>query len=258
MKCKEIEQACELYLAGALNSEELAQLRLHVATCQTCKKQYDEVVVLERVLNTVPEEAPSEQLQQRFEHFLAAELATSTSTPTSKIIAISKPTWNFKNIAASIALVIGSFLLGKYQHTVSTSSVKTSAIASAEQRFFADINSASPSKRLSAAQAAIQFNQEHPKIIDAIIAKLFHEENVNVRLAAAESLRKFSALERVKTALLKALTTEETAIIQIELIQILTDIKETRALPSMKKLFENQQTPNLVKQELQYGMANLM
>ena len=45
---------------------------------------------------------------------------------------------------------------------------------------------------------------------------------------------------------------------QIELIQLLGNIQEKRALEPMRKLLEDQGTPNYVKQELQYNIASLL
>ena len=116
----------------------------------------------------------------------------------------------------------------------------------------------SASKRILAVSNSEKINQPDTKIIEALINRLYYDKNTNVRLAAAETLAKFSSQEMVKTALIKSLETEKVASVQIELIQILAKIQEKRALEPMRKLLQKEETPNYVKQELAYNIPSLL
>lgn len=119
------------------------------------------------------------------------------------------------------------------------------------------IENKSASKRVLAIDNTQEFTLKDTKIIQAIIDRLFFDDNTNVCLAAVDVLSKFSSLEVIKSAFIKSLETEKEAIIQSELIQILAKIQEKRALKPMKKLLKESSTPNFVKQELQLNISNL-
>ena len=88
--------------------------------------------------------------------------------------------------------------------------------------------------------------------------RLFFDKNTNVRLAAAETLSKFSSEEIVRDALIKSLETDKNTSVQIELIEILAKIQEKRAIKPMEKMLNSEETPLYVKQQLQLNLPSLL
>ncbi|WP_435261455.1 HEAT repeat domain-containing protein [Tenacibaculum sp. nBUS_03] len=255
MKCNDIQNQLIDYIDNKLLKEERLIVENHIKTCDNCAKELKQIEDIISVISNDELEQPSESLKLNFEDFLAKEIKKSEA----KVISInSKSDWkSYLKIAASILIVLSAFLIGRQsnqQKTATASKQKTQQ----QQQFFALLDNQSASKRILGVNNSKKFSKNNTEIIEAIVDKLFYDKNVNVRLAAAEALSKFSSLELVKTALIKALQTEKEAIIQIELIQILAKIQEKRALEPMKKLLENKETPNYVKQELQYNIPSLL
>ena len=116
----------------------------------------------------------------------------------------------------------------------------------------------SASKRILAVSNTEEFTTKDTKIIEALINRLFFDKNTNVRLAAAEALSKFSSEIIVRDALIKSLETDKSTSIQIELITILSKIQEKRAIKPMRKMLENEETPQYVKQQLQANLSTLL
>lgn len=255
MKCNDIQNQLIDYIDNKLLKEERLIIENHIKTCDNCAKELKQIEDIISAISNDELEQPSESLKLNFEDFLAKEIKKSDT----KVISInSKSDWkSYLKIAASILIVLSAFLIGRQsnqQKTATASKQKTQQ----QQQFFALLDNQSASKRILGVNNSKKFSKNNTEIIEAIVDKLFYDKNVNVRLAAAEALSKFSSLELVKTALIKALQTEKEAIIQIELIQILAKIQEKRALEPMKKLLENKETPNYVKQELQYNIPSLL
>jgi HEAT repeat protein len=84
------------------------------------------------------------------------------------------------------------------------------------------------------------------------------DTNINVRLAAAEALAKYSDIEMVKTAFIDALSTEKDPSLQIAIIHFLVKTQEKRALDPMQKLLEQPDTPDYVKAEVNSGMSQII
>ncbi|MCF2874473.1 MULTISPECIES: HEAT repeat domain-containing protein [unclassified Tenacibaculum] len=256
MKCNDIENKLIDYIEKDLTKEESLIVEKHIESCIACQKEVKEMKLFLDVIDNDIEETPSNNLKLNFETFLNKE-----KEQTKVILMQPKTNWkSYIRVAASILIVVSAFLIGKYQSSISSSNLTFAEKQKIEKenQVLALLENQSASKRILAVSNAEKFTTNDIKIIDALINKLFNDENVNVRLAAAEVLSKFSSLEKVKAALIKSLETEKVPSMQIELIQILGNIQEKRALEPMKELLEKEETPNYVKQEIQYNIPNLL
>ncbi|CAM1350986.1 HEAT repeat domain-containing protein [Tenacibaculum halocynthiae] len=255
MNCNDVQNQLINYIDNKLSNEEHLKIETHIRVCDNCTNELKKLEDILLIISNDEIEKPGETLKLNFENFLAKEIKEANT----KVISLkSKPDWkSYIKIAASILIVLSAFLIGRQSNQQKTS-IASQQKTQQKQQFFALLDNQSASKRILGVTNSKKFSENNIEIIEAIVNKLFYDKNVNVRLAAAEALSKFSSLELVKTALIKALQTEKEAIIQIELIQILAKIQEKRALEPMKKLLENEETPNYVKQELQYNIPSLL
>ncbi|WP_075342951.1 HEAT repeat domain-containing protein [Tenacibaculum agarivorans] len=250
MECREIKDRLMAYAMDEISEEEKQQIDHHIESCKGCVQELEETIAFLNVLNTVKEEQPSTQLKENFEALLEDEI-NKEERPVLRL-SFTREWTTFVKVAASILVVLGSFFLGKVSNTNASNQQQQQKI------LLALLENQSASKRILAISKTNSYSIKDTRIIDALINKMFVDKNVNVRLAAAEALAKFSSLEKVRDALLKALEIENEPSIQIELIQILAEIQEKRALTPMQKLLDNEETPNYVKQELAYSMPNLI
>ncbi|SEC16995.1 Putative zinc-finger [Tenacibaculum sp. MAR_2009_124] len=255
MECKDIQQMFSDYLEGNTPSSESIQITSHIETCSDCSEELEKYKAIFSALSNIDMEKPSVNLKAKFDSLLNEEIERNNT----KTISL-KPSTDWKTyirVAASILIVSIAFLTGRFQ-SKQTTEIANKTHKEERKQFFELLENQSVSKRILGVNNSQKFTEENTEIIEAIIRKLFYDKNTNVRLTAAEALSKFSSLEIVKSALIKALETEKEAIIQIELIQILASIQEKRALKPMKKLLENKETPNYVKQELQFNIPSLL
>lgn len=254
MKCNIVEEHIIDFIENTLSEDMKDKIQSHVTICPKCQKETEQMRELLGVMDEVTMELPSKNLQLRFEQALEKE-KTTTKT-------VSLQARNNRNIllrvAASVVIVIGAYFIGKHQSNKYHQELLAQQKIEKQNNLLALLENQSASKRIEAVGNAESYTQADTKIIEAIINKLNTDKNINVRLAAAEALYKFSSLEMVRTALIKALETEKEAIVQIELIQILAKIQEKRALKPMQKLLQNKETPTYVKQELQYNLPSLL
>ena len=115
----------------------------------------------------------------------------------------------------------------------------------------------SASERLQGVSYSMQVNHADPEIVAALLHTLRHDTSVDVRLAALDSLRRYNDEPKVRKALVDALQTQQSPMVQIALIDLMVEMHEKSALPNIKKFEE---TPNLnpsVKQRAQQGIEKL-
>jgi len=253
MNKEEIKDKFIPYLENELSKEEREAVEQLLTNDAEAAKEFEELQSFLSDLDEVPMETPSANLRMNFEKMLANEIQKEEP----KVIAL-QPNSNWKQflrIAASVVIVLSAFLIGKYQANISDPVI---AEYENKQEILNLLENTSASKRILAVNNAEAFSTQDTKILEALINRLFFDKNVNVRLASAEALSKFSTEILVRDALIKSLETEKNTSVQIEVIQILAKIQEKRAVKPMKRLLEDEETPQFVKQQVQLNLPTLI
>ena len=264
MNCKDIQDQLIDYIDHNLDQETYQKAETHLKSCKQCKTALQELqTVFEAIDTTSSQELPDKSLQMNFEEMLKKE-KEALNDP--KIVSLSpktKSSWKTAlQIAATIALILSGYFYGKLENTASLSEemavLEKEKYQMKQTMTISLIENESASKRLQAVNYAEEFEKPGNDILNALINKMHYDDHTNVRLAAAEALVKFSDSEMVRKALIKAMDIEQDPGIQIELIQILVSIQEKRAVPSMEKLLQNEETPGYVKDQVKIGLPNLI
>jgi HEAT repeat protein len=120
------------------------------------------------------------------------------------------------------------------------------------------LNEESASDRIRAVSYVDEISNPDPKIIHALINTLNSDKNLNVRLAAINSLAKFSGNPLVIDSLIASLSSQTEPMLQIVLINMLTDQKQTRAIEPIKAIISNKQTIQPVKDIAEQGLKKVM
>ena len=258
MNCTEIENSIVDYIDGALSAKETVMIQNHIKSCITCKKTHEETKQLLTSFANETVAQPSSNLRTSFEELLAIEKKAQT-----KVIALQPAKRSsYKSvlqIAASVAILFTGYLIGGYQENQnSQNEIASYQKEHKENMLLAMIDNSSPSKRIKAVNYTEELTTPDTKILEALIDRMHNDSNSNVRLSAAEALSKFTDSELVRTSFIKTLTTEKNPSIQVEVIQILVQIQEKRALDPMKKLLESPEAPDYLKTQVNIGIAKLI
>lgn len=241
------------YLDGILNEAQNKKITTHLKECSPCQKELNELRGLLKIFKSETTIEPSEDLRANFFAVLEKE-----KKDVSKIVAIrSKSNLApilFK-IAAGIALLLGSFFLGKFQQTRQTNRTMAALISKSledkQTAMLSLMENQSASRRIQGVNYIEEFKNPDEAIVMALANRMLYDENTNVRLAAAESLSNFTASETVKNAFITALETEKDPRIQITIIQTLVRIQERKAIAPMKKLLNKEDTQPFVKNQIE-------
>lgn len=249
MRDNDYIEKLSLYLEDALTTDKKVELEHQLENSADLRNELVEMKSFLEVLDTDTMETPSNNLKSNFDAMLDKEIANQEP----KVIQLhQKSDWkSYLRVAASVLIVISAFLLGKYQSNSNSIQENTAQV-------LAQLEDNSASTRIAAVTSAETFSTKDTKILKALINRLFFDKNANVRLAAAEALSKFSKEIIVRDALIKSLETDKNTTVQLEVIQILSEIQEKRAIQPMKKMLNNEETPQFVKQQLKLNLSNLL
>ena len=126
---------------------------------------------------------------------------------------------------------------------------------------YGSVQQASASERISAVYSSSRLQQSNPQldaeITDILIYTMNNDQNVNVRLAAAEALFKFRDEPRIGKALTNSLSQQNDPLMQITLIDMLVEMKQKTAINEMQKMLLRAETQDVVKQRLESSIAEL-
>lgn len=268
MTCNEFEELLPDYLQEDGDPRERVTVEKHMAECADCRESYS----IWQKLAQLPEVQPSSAMRTRFETMLNAyeegRWEHDKLKSQRKEVSGSFTEW-FRlpamQMAAAAAILVIGIVIGRMALPGQPVSPQNPELASLHQEVssmrqlvvLSMLQQQSASDRLQGVGYSMQVNHPDQEIVAALLHTLRHDNSVDVRIAALDSLRRYSDDARVRKGLIDSLQTPQSPMVQVSLIDALVELREKNAVPNIQKL---EQTPNLnptVKQRAQQGIEKL-
>jgi hypothetical protein len=235
------KHACELFLEKLMDAEELGQAKVllkdpHASHCSECFEQATQTVRLWEAMGKAPVVAPPSSVRQHFYHTLHQEMRGG------KPVAVVRK-FSFRWMAAaSVLLIAGTIacylLINKKQPELSATPTTTEPVNDAV---------VSVSQRVNGISTAADEQPGDPKLVKTLLNILERDKNPHVRMAAFYGLAKYKAVPEVHSRLVAVLESEQDPMMQVLLINLLTETREPRALDAVRAVITNQKTRKEVK-----------
>jgi hypothetical protein len=257
MKCEEVQALIIDYLDNKLEREQILGIEKHLETCEKCLDELKDSQQLLQMISDDKMVEPDESLRINFYHMLHNEIRKNENQNPDTIKS-AQIKWYDKSvyrIAAGIALLIcGTFIgmtfysgITNSRQTRELSQLKSEVNALRKTALFTMLKDESSSHRIQAVNYADEIDTPDENLIDALVKTLNNDRNVNVRMAAAYALAKFTAQRSVCDSLVKSLSLQSDPILQVTLINILVDLGEKNALEPIQQILSNDKTLEEVK-----------
>ncbi len=253
------------YLDGRLNKDEHRAFEQHLKDCPSCALELEEYKALLSAFENEETSIPSKKVKDNFLRLLEEEKNSLV-----KVVAIdtaktgSNKSWlpRLIKIAASVALLIAAFSSGRYfqseKANATIAQIENESLQIKQTAMLSLMENQSASKRIQGVQYIQDFDKLDTAIVNALMDRMLHDENTNVRLTAVEALSKFVNSELVKTAFITALSTEKDPSVQIAIIQQMVKSQEKKAVAPMKRLLEEEDTQPFVKDEINQVLSEII
>jgi len=270
MDCANVETVVIDYLDNQLSDQTRKAFELHLSDCAACQQQMSE---FSQLFNSISKESnvlPSPLLRENFNTMLQSEiniLATENIIEPVRqqhhsLISIRG---TLMKIAACLLLIAGGAITGSIITKKSLTGVAPGQIAELQTEvkqmkeavMLNLLNDESASERIKAVTFVDQMNSPGNEVIQALIKTMNGDENVNVRLAALNTVSKFASSAPVRDSLVNSLANQKEPIVQIVLINILIDKKETKAIKAIKNILSDKSTLAPVKDAAAKGLRLL-
>jgi HEAT repeat protein len=115
----------------------------------------------------------------------------------------------------------------------------------------------SASERLRGVSWAYRVEPTDSEVLGKLLEAVNEDRNVNVRLAAVDALHAFRSSAAARTKMLSSLEIQDAPLVQVAIIDLLVDLKETDARPELRRLAENVSTDAGVRQRAQWALERL-
>lgn len=245
------------YIDGTLPEAKQADVRELLAThAEAAKLEAELREVLGAIQRSQNKPVPA-SLKNTFDEMLAHEIRTQRAA--GKQVFLSA--WVLR-AAAAIALTTGIVLAVYWIQQNAEQQRELAALreemAKTKQLMLTLLAADQPaSKRMTATHVAYAMEHVDDDIVNALVNTMNTDANGNVRLAALEALSQFHTQNHVRQALVESLAIQNDPAVQIALIRILVEIKETDALRGLEKITTDEGVLPAVKTEAHAGILRL-
>lgn len=115
----------------------------------------------------------------------------------------------------------------------------------------------SASERLKGVNWSYRVAPADPKVVSALVRTVEQDSSVNVRLAAVDALQKFSGAANVRQALIQALPREESPMVQVAIIDLLTQLRDRDSVPALQQLSRDTKADPAVRERAGWGVRQI-
>lgn len=242
--CEEVKINLPEYIDKKLDEPTYRAISSHLESCEACRALHAELSSFLNYLDTFPQPEPPKGMKEEF-MALASDLKIPQERKTLVI-----PMW--MKVAAMLVLVFGTYWVGHRvgagKAEMATRQLSNELLEQKQEVMLASLKDYTGPQKIEAVYNISQSGNASDELINALVYTMNSDKNVNVRLAAISALSEMmDKNERVKTELIKSLRVQENSLLQISLIQVLTESGVKEARDEIQSITNNEKTDESVK-----------
>ncbi len=274
--CEEVREAFADYLARALDASAARSLEEHVSSCAACQSEYAGVdAIWEALGDGRPALVPSNRMRERFSAMVAAERALSDRRPASRRIGPRR--WTallgstggpLVQTALAASLLIAGLIVGRAiaSRPAALPAPQGSEIAEVRSELremrqlltLSLMQQQSATERLRGVSWTAQIDQPGNEVVSALLDTLLHDQNVNVRLAAIDALRRVSDRADVRVGTKRAVTDKTSPLLQVAVIDFMVETRDPQAPDLFRALAGDTTVDASVRGRAQWGLEHFV
>lgn len=247
MEKEKLETLLIDYIDGKLNDTERHDVEQLLVANPDAFKTYEQLKEVIHAMQASAKMEPTTRLKRSFEQMLREE---EIGLKKGRVVFFQPSVFR---VAAAIAFVVlgGAIVFIIARQNQQSRELKQTLMAMLE-------NQQSASQRVLGATVAYNdIAKADDEIVNALVHAMNEDPNTNVRLAALEALGKFHSQPHVRNALITSLNTQKDPVVQIALIRLMVEMKETDITKELERISTDEETLQAVKDEAQAGILRL-
>jgi hypothetical protein len=270
MTCQNIKELFPEFLTGELDHETQERIQSHLASCDSCREELENLSAIWTKLGVIPEEQPGGEVRTRFYTMLEAykQGMTQEGQPSrlKKIFSDvfehvwpKRPVYQFSMalIFLIVGVAAGIFLSSQGQKGTQLALLQDEVQDMQQTLAISLLDRPSASERLQGVSISSRMNNPNSKTLEALLSTLDSDKNVNVRLAAVDALYLFYDYSGVKEGLLQSLKNQPSPLVQVAIIDLIVNMRERQAVDALRLLLEDEKLNPDVKEYAERGLRQL-
>lgn len=252
-------------LKGQINRENQQLLEACLLDNSEYRKEFDLLQSSWVAMDSIEIPEPSEEMDNRFFEMLGAEVEQNERLDwfgklQDALSWILKPQLAYGMLVLAIGLTAGYFLnQNEINKDVQSKISLTEETEQVRERFVLTLlEQPSANKRLEGVSEANKLSNVDETVIKALLKTLNNDSNVNVRLAAIESLTNYVDNPMVRQGLIQAIPSQESPIIQVTLANLMLALEEKKSIESFKQLLKEKKLDTTVKKKIENTIESII
>jgi hypothetical protein len=255
MNCEEARTQFVDYWRGSLE-ESGGEFDAHLASCERCRAEAQELRDLWGTLGSMPDEDPSLGMRTRFYDSLRA-WRKQESERRQRFWWIRHPAFQAASAVAILIVGVATGYLVRGRDTVEVSQLRGEVYNMRQLVALSLLQQQSASDRLRGVNFAYRVEQSDPQVLSALLTTVNHDPSTNVRLAAVDALRNFTDNPIGRKGLVQALAKQESPLVQIAIVDQIVELHEKSAAPAVQFLLASDNLNPEVRQRAQWALKQL-
>jgi len=255
------------YLANDLDEDKKREFESFLQDHPEFKAQFDRLHETWGHVDMASVPEPTEAMDHRFFEMLDSEIQKSQKTkgnPRSWFSILAELLWR-PQLAYGILLLVLGLNLGYFLNSDGPSEVTKTTIAEGmeteevrEQLVLTLLEQPSANKRLRGINEVAKIKEVDETVIRALLQTLNSDPNVNVRLAAIESLTNYLDNPTVREGLVQAIVKQDSPIVQVTLASLMVALQEKKSIEPFRTLMRTKELDQSVKQKLETSINSII
>ncbi len=255
MNCEEARTQFVDYWRGTLE-EAGGEFDAHLASCERCRAEAQELRDLWGTMGAMPEEDPSLGMRTRFYDSLRS-WRQQESERRQRFWWVHRPAFQAACAVAILAIGVAAGYLARGRDTVELSQLRGEVYNMRQLVALSLLQQQSASDRLRGVSFAYRVEQSDPQVLSALLTTVNHDPSTNVRLAAVDALRNFTDNPIGRKGLVQALAKQESPLVQIAIVDQIVELHEKSAAPAVQFLLASENLNPEVRQRAQWALKQL-
>jgi len=255
------------YLSGAMDKEGKMKFDKFLKDHVGYDQQFHDISLAWSQMDNLETLEPSEKMDERFYKTLRnhIEKQEGTSEPLTNLfqtflVNLWKPQLAYGLLLLGMGLGIGFYLNSNNTpeliKTILVSDTETEEIR--EKLILTLLEQPSANKRLQGVSEANKIRKVDEKVIKALLQTLNNDSNVNVRLAAIESLVNYVENPFVREGLVQSIVRQDSPIVQVTLANLMVALQEKKSIEPFKKLIRTKELDKSVKEKIETSIQSII
>nr|WP_298994500.1 HEAT repeat domain-containing protein [uncultured Allomuricauda sp.] len=251
------------YLAGEMKQADREMFDKLLEENPEYKKAYEELEAFWSSMQSMDAPEPLNGMDDVFFNMLDKELAKSEKKVSKKVFdgwrGWFRPQLALGTFLLVLGLGLGYFLAPNEEIPSSKNTVAEKETEEVRQKLVLTLlEQPSANQRLQGVGEANKIENVDEIVIRALLKTLNSDANVNVRLAAVESLTNYVDNPLVRQGLIQAIPNQESPIMQITLANLMVALQEKASIEPFKQLLKKQELDTTVKRKIKNSIESII